>query len=150
MEYRPTFSSFAGSTLYGLSPAILAAIVIYFWGDSLRLIMWVLSGFMVLLSLFFFLQSIFVYLQKVYLDDYSISVSGPLMKISIRWEDIVSAVLRERENAMSRTDHLLVLKSAGNMLTYNTSTLSDEDDRKVLEIVGKKTNLVVQKDKPTI
>ena len=77
-------------------------------------------------------------------------VSGPLIKVSIKWEDIVSAVLRERENAMSRTDHLLVIKSTDKMLSYNTSTLSDEDDRKVIEIVGKKTNLVVQKDKPTI
>lgn len=132
MEYKPTFASFVGSSLYGFSPAILAVIVVYFWGDSLRLIIWILSGFMILLSLFFFLQSIFVYLQKVDLDDYSITVSGPLLNVSIQWEDIVSAVLRERENAMSRTDHLLVIKSASNMISYNISTLSEEDDRKVL------------------
>ncbi len=150
MVYRPTFSSFVESTLFGISPAILSLIVIYFWGDSLRLIMWILTGFMLLFSLVLFLQSVLVYSQKIQLDDNCISVTGILINNSIRWNDISSALLRERENAMSRTDHLLIIKSASQNLAYNISTLSEEDDREIIEIVKRKTNLVLQKHKGTI
>jgi hypothetical protein len=80
----------------------------------------------------------------------SIKVSGPILKVVVLWQDIVSAVLRERENLMSRTDHLLIIKSTNHMLTFNISTLSKKDESEVLESVKKKTHLVIKKDKPTI
>jgi hypothetical protein len=150
MEYRPLFASFVASFLYGLSPAILAGIVMYFLAESARLIMWIASGIMVILSLFFLIQSIFVHLQKLYLDDYLACMSNPMLRVEIRWQDVISAVLRERENLMSRIDRLLIIKSANHVLSFNTSILSKKDEQEVLRIVGYKTHLVILKDKPAI
>ncbi|MBI5222839.1 hypothetical protein HY990_00290 [Candidatus Micrarchaeota archaeon] len=150
MEYRPTFASFIGSSLYGFSPAITVATAMYFLLEPARWIMWVASGAMLILSLHLTVQTICVHLQKLYVDDYCIRVSGPMLKAVIQWKDVVSAVLRERENLMSRTDHLLIIKSVNHMLSYNTSVLSKEDEKEVLEMVTKMTRLVIQRDKPSI
>jgi hypothetical protein len=150
MEYKPTFKSFISSSLYGLSPAITAVIVMYFIADSAKLIMWVISGVMVIFSFFLFLQSFFGHLQKLFLDENHIYFSSPFRKVEMKWSDIVSAVLRERENAVSRTDHLLILNSSQDIIAFNTSTLSDKDEKDVLQMVNKKTNLVTQRDKSTI
>jgi len=150
MEYRPSLASFAGSVLYGFTPVITAGIVMYFLWDSTRWIVWVASGFMLILSLYLTVQTICVHLQKLYLDDYGIGVSGPTIEVAMRWQDVISAVLRERNNLMSRTDHLLILESVNQVLSYNTSTLTKKDESEVLELVKKKTHLIIKKDKPTI
>ena len=150
MIYKPSFASFLVSSLYGFTPAILAGVCTYFLADSTRLIMWIASGFMYVLSLFLFLQTVFVHLKKLYLDDNAIGVYGPFLRIAVRWQDVVSAVLRERENLMSRTDRLLVIKSGNHTVSYNFSTLSRKDENEVLELVKTKTHLVVKKNKSTI
>jgi len=68
----------------------------------------------------------------------------------MKWTDVLSAVLRERENVISRTDHLLIIQSSRHVIGFNTSSLSKEDEKTVLEMVGRKTPFVIQKDKPTI
>jgi predicted Na+-dependent transporter len=150
MEYKPTFTSFMSSLLYDLSPAIIAAIVMYFIADSARWIMWVASWIMVAFSLYLLLQTTFVHMRRLYLDEECFRVSSPLSTVEIRWSDVFSAVLRERENVISRTDHFLILQSSRHVIGFNTSTLSKEDEKTVLEVVSRKTPFVIQMDKPAI
>lgn len=150
MEYKPSKKSFLGSFLYGLSPMIVAGIVMYFLAESAHFMMWVLSGVMILFSLYLSLQCIFVHMEKLYLEDDGIRTLGLLAKVAMRWSEIDSAVLRERNNAMSRTDNLLILESRDQKLIFNTSTLNPEDERQVLAKVREKTKLVIFKDKPSI
>ena len=150
MVYRTSFLSFFGSLLYALVPAIVAGVVLYFLGNSARVFMQIASGLMFLFSLYLCLQTIYVYLQKLYIDDYGIAVISPLIKHGIRWQDVTSAELFERENLLSRTDHLVIIKCAGNILLFNTSTLSPRGEDEVLKTVGGKTNLVTRRHKPTI
>jgi len=150
MEYKPTFTSFVSSLLYRLSPAIVLGIIMYFTADSARLVMWVLSAITGVYCLYLLLQTTFVHLQRLYLDEERIRVSSPLSTIEMKWTDVLSAVLRERENVISRTDHLLIIQSSRHVIGFNTSSLSKEDEKTVLEMVGRKTPFVIQKDKPTI
>lgn len=73
-----------------------------------------------------------------------------MLKVAIRWQDIISRELRERKNLMSRTDRLLVIKAADHVLLFNTSTLSKKDEDDVLKTVAGKGPLLIKKDKPTI
>lgn len=148
--YKPTFTSFIGSFLYDISPAMTAAVITYFLSDSIHWTMWIASGLMIILSLYLITQSIFVHFRRLYLDDNFIGVSGPMLKVAIRWQDIISRELRERKNLMSRTDRLLVIKAADHVLLFNTSTLSKKDEDDVLKTVAGKGPLLIKKDKPTI
>lgn len=153
MEFRPSLKSFFGSLLWSFSPIIVAGIVTYFMYESVTWKWFLLAsgGLMALLSLFLVTQSIYVHLNKIYLDDYCIRTSGPLCTIELRWQSIASASLRERVNAASRTDHLLILQDHnGRILSFNTSTLSPTEEGIVLRRVGEKTNLRVQRDSPSL
>lgn len=153
MEFKPSPRSFFGSLLLDFSPVIVAIIVTYFMYDSVawKWLLWVADGFMALLSLFFLQQSIYVHLKKIYLDDHCIRTSSPLCVIELNWLNVTSAILRERINAMSRTDRLLMLQSNdGRILIYNTSTLNPEDEEIVLQKVREKTNLIVHRDSPSM
>jgi len=153
MEFKPHAKSFFSSLVWALSPVITASIVTYFIYDSAawKWLLWVADGFMALLSLFLLQQNIYVHLQKIYLDDYCIKVSSPLCTTELKWQDIVDALLRERINAMSGTDHLLILRSyGGHMLLFNTSTLDLKDEEIVLKKVREKTDLKVQRDSPSL
>ena len=113
--------------------------------------LFIADSFMVLLSFFLLLQTIFVHLQTLYFDEYCIKTVSPLGIIELKWQDISDALLRERVNAISRTDHLLILKTYdGQMLTFNTSTLSPEDENFVLGKIARMVNLKVHRDAPSI
>lgn len=150
MDFKPSFASFIRSVLYSLSPAITAAIMMYFLADSARFIVKILSGLMFLFSLYLLIQDFFVHLQRLYLDETRIRSKSLLTSITINWPDVVHAELRERENAISGTDHLLIIKSGYHQLVFNTSTLSKEHEKKVIEIVKQKCSLVIINDKPAI
>jgi len=153
MKFNPSRKSFLGSLLWALSPVLVASIVTYFMYESItwKWVLWIANGFMVLLSLYLFTQSIFVHLQTLYLDDSCIRTSSLLCTIELKWQDINNALLRERVNTMSRTDHLLMLQSYdGHMLFFNTSTLSPKDEETVLEKVREKTTLPVHRDSPSL
>lgn len=153
MEFKPSLKSFLSSLLWDFSPIIVAGMVTYFMYDSVawKWLLLAADGFMALLSLFLSVQNVYVHLQKIYLDNYYIRTLSPFYTIELRWPDIVSALLRERVNAMSRTDHLLVLQGRnGRMLTFNTSILNPEDEEIVLKKVREKTDLKVQRDGPSL
>lgn len=153
MEFKPCTKSFLNSLLLSLLPVTVAGIGTYFMYDSVtwKWLLWVADGFMGLLSLYLLMQSIHVHLQTLYLDDYCIRTSNPLCTIELEWQYIVNALLRERVNAISGTDHLLILQSHnGHMLLFNTSTLNPKDEDIVLQKVREKTNLKAQRDSPSI
>lgn len=150
MEYRTSFRSFLGSLVYDLSPAAIAALVMYFVGGSAPYLLWVASGLMLLFSLLLVLQSLVVFRNRLYLDEVGIAVAGLLSRRAMRWSEVTGATLRERKNAVSRTDRLLVLESRDRMLSYVTSTLSPPEEEAVLAEVGRRTRVVVYQDKPTI
>jgi len=69
----------------------------------------------------------------------------------MRWQDIINALLRERVNVISGTDHLLILQSYdGHLLLFNTSTLDPENEEIVLRKVKEKTDLKIKRDSPSI
>lgn len=150
MEYRPSLASFLGSLLYRLSPAATAGLVLYLSGPAARTLIWVLSALMGLFAVFLGLQTVLVHLNRLFIDETGVQVRGPLSDIRSRWEDIHHATLRERENAVSRTDHLLILMGPKIYLNYPTSILSPQDEASVLEEVRKRKKLVVLQDRPTV
>lgn len=150
MKFRPTQKSFLASLVWALLPVILASIVTYFMYESAHWFLWVADGFLALLSFFLLIQSISVHRQAIYLDDYCIRTSSLLSTTEMKWCDIIKKMLRERANAMSRTDRLLILESSNDILMFNISTLSPEDEEKVLAMVRKKIDLEVHKDSPSI
>jgi len=153
MEFRPSKKSFFVSLLWALSPLIVAGIVTYFMYESIawKWLLWIANGVTVLFSLYLLVQSIYVHLETLYLDNYCIRTSSPLVTIELKWEDIVNALLLERINAISRTDHLLILQSYDDrVLLFNTSTLDPKDEEIVIRKVKEKTNLEIQRDSPSI
>jgi len=150
MELRPTFSSFVSSSLYRLSGLVVAAIFIFFTYEEATAFDWFLDVAMALFSLWCFLPCLPVHLQKLQLDEYGIRLSGLFGVTAIPWESTTSATLRERANAVSRTDRLLIVRGPDGTIVFPTSTLREGDEKCALEIVRRHVNLVVQRDKATI
>lgn len=151
MLYKPSFKSLAASVLFALWPVGTAALITYFfWNPNRKVLLFALGGFQVLLSGFLLLQAVLVHCNKLWLDDGGVRVAGPLAATQMAWTEIASAILRERANAVSRTDRMLVLRSRRDQLIFNTSTLSPEDEEAALQIIRARTILVVQRDKPSI
>src|ERR1044071_3424592 len=148
--YKPSLDSFCGSFFFGLTPALTAGLALYFVHESAGWLFWIPTGLMFLLSLFLSVQCVVVYLNRLQLDEERIRATGPLHSVEIRWSQVTGAVLRERVNPMTRTDHMLVIKSRGATLVFNTSTLSLADEAEVLRRVRDKINVTVQRDRPAI
>jgi hypothetical protein len=150
MEFRASFISFMRSAFYSLLPTITSGTLIFFLPHPIPLLAKIAFIISLIISVFLFPQSIFVHLQKLYLDEENICVSNIFRATNIRWVNVYSAVLRERENVISRTDRLLILNSPRRNILFQTSILSTKDEELVLEMVRKKTKLVIKKDKKMI
>ena len=150
MVYRPSLKSLLASLLLALWPLASAATLIYFLGDGKSRVLWVGGGVMALFSLVLLVQAVFVHCQKIWIDERAIRVTGPRVDTRIAWSEIVNATIRERVNAISRTDRLLTIHSQNRKLVFNTSTLSSPDEEEVLGQIRSRTRLFVQRDKPTI
>jgi hypothetical protein len=127
-----------------------AATAIYFFGDSGSRVLWIGGGIMAFFSLVLLVQAVFVHRQKIWIDERAIRVTGPTFDTRIEWSEIVNATIRERVNAISRTDRLLRIHSQDQQLIFNTSTLSSPDEEQLLDQIRCRTRLFVQRDKPTI
>lgn len=151
MYYKPSIKSLFGSLVWDFSIAFMAAIITFFgYKAHPRIIVAldIIAGLVVLVML---LQTINVYCTKIYIDDHCIMTSSPLCTTRIQWGEVTGTLLRERKNAMSRTDHLLILKSRdGNIILYNTSTLSPQDEEAVLAKVRSMVRLDVKEDRPAM
>lgn len=151
MLYKPSFESIVRSTMFALWPVGTAALVTYFfWNPDRKVLLLTLAGLQVLLSGFLLLQAVLVHCNKLWLDERGIRVAGPIIATQMAWAEIASALLRERVNAVSRTDRMLVLRSKSNQLIFNTSVLNPRDEEAVLQAIRARTNLVVQRDRPSI
>ncbi len=152
--YKPKTSSLLASFVYDLSPAIIALIGYRFahTGASARGLGWLLvvaTVGMCLLSFYLFIQTIAVHLRRVTIDEESISVTGLLGTTTVGFSSTVKAVLRERVNPVSRTDHLILIQSrTGELLTFNSSTLSRDDEDDFLNELRKCVHLEVVRDRP--
>jgi hypothetical protein len=150
MVYKPSLKSFATSLVYDISPAGSVALVTYFVGNTAGLVFTILSGAMVLFSVVLVLNSVAVHLRKLYVNERGIAVRGMLSETAIPWASINRAVLRERKNAITRTDRLLIIESSYDLLSYVISTLSPDEEEKVLAVVRGKTQVVVYHDPQAI
>jgi hypothetical protein len=150
MKFKPTWSSFFGSVAFALSPAATAGVVTFFLWENTRTPVLIAGALMIIFSLLLLLQAILVHLKCVYVDEQFIAVAGPLIRTQIRWSEVMEGVLKERHNAMTRTDRLLILRGPSCLVTYNTSTLSQRDERRLLEFVRSKCPMVVEQSKPSI
>jgi hypothetical protein len=150
-RFRPSLKSLIGSLAYAASPAVVVGMVYYLKGPHLGIVIWIASVLMLLLAFVLCLQAILVHLVRLEISPSGIRVAGGLSRVQwLRWEGISEATLRERRNPVSRTDHLLILKSAGVMLSYPLSVLSHSDESVVLDELRRRTKLVVIQDRPAI
>jgi hypothetical protein len=150
MVYEPSLKSLLASLLLALWPLASAVTLIYFFGDSKSPMLWICGCISVLFSLVLLVQAVFVHRQKIWIDERAIRVKGLLADTRIAWSEIVNATIRERVNAISRTDRLLMIHSQDRQLSFSTSTLSPPDEEELLSQIRSRTRLFVQRDKPTI
>jgi hypothetical protein len=150
MRLKPTWRSFFASAAISLSPVAIATVVVYFTWEIARTPMLVASVLMAIVSLYLLVQDVLVHRTWAYADEEIFAVIGPLGGSRIRWSDVVETILKERQNLMTRTDHLLILRGPGGVVSYNTSTLSERDERLLLELVRSKGPLIVEQSKPCI
>ena len=154
--YKPNTSSLFGSFLWDFSPAIIAIIGYRFAhaGATAKGLGWLLvvgTVAMCLFSFFLLIQTIAVHLRRVTIEEESISVTGPLGTTTVGFSSIVKAVLRERVNPVSRTDHLILIESRnGALLTFNSSTLSRDDEDDFLTELRRHVDLQIVRDKPAL
>src|SRR5436190_24371911 len=105
MEYRPTLQSFLSSLVIALSPAATAGVVVYLRWPATGRFELALAGLGVLISLSLVVQSVVVHLTRLHVTDEAIWLTGPLTgHASLRWSCVRQATLRERKNAVTRTD----------------------------------------------
>ena len=150
-QFRPSFKSLIGSLAYSASPAAVVGMVYYLKGSHQGVVIGTASVVMLLLAFVLCLQSIVVHLVRLEINPTGIRVVGGLSQAQwLRWERISEATLRERRNPASRTDHLLILKSAGVTLSYPLSVLSQSDELAVLDELHRRTRLAVIQDWPAI
>jgi hypothetical protein len=150
-KFRPSFGSLLGSLAYAASPAIVVGVVHYLKGPNLGVLIWIASALMLIFAFVLCLQAVFVHLVRLEISPSGIRVAGGLSGVQwLRWEEIVEATLRERRNPVSRTDHLLILKSQRAMLNYPLSVLSQSDETAVLDELRRRTRLVVIQDRAAI
>ena len=150
MVYRPTFASFLGSVAYVSVLPLTALVFLYFRHWSVHWLIWAASGIGLLMWAFFVLQCIVVHLCVLYLDEEGAAIIGPGIRSAMRWREVDEPVLRERPNRLSRTDRAVVLAAGGRRLVYNLSTLSRSDEEGALAWIRAHTNLVTQRDTPSI
>jgi hypothetical protein len=150
MVYKPSIKSFVNGLPYDLSPLGSAALVMYFVGSSAGFLFKVLSGGMVLFSVLLVLNSLMVHLKRLYVNEIGIGIRSFGARTAIPWTDISSVVLRERQNAITRTDRLLIIESPQIAFGYVISTLSPNQEEEVLAAVRAKTQVVVYQDQQAI
>ena len=148
MRYRPSMASFLGSSLYRLSPAMVAGLMIYLAGHRFNVAMWIATAIMFAFALWLFAETITVHTISIDADDEGVRLSSRGRVMALRWRDISSAILRERPNPITRTDRLLILKSGDRQLPLNISTLRPEDEAALLDLARRKTHVIVHEDVP--
>lgn len=150
-RYHPSLGSFLGSIAYGASPAATAGVVLYLRGPESGNLLWIASLLMGLFALVLCLQAVFVHLNRLEMNERGIGVADPLTGSRwMRWEDVVDATLRERRNPVSRTDHLLILRSRSTMINYPLSILSRGAEEHVLAELRARTKLITIQDRPAV
>jgi len=150
-QFRTSFKSFLGSLAYSVSPAVVVGVVRYLKGPQLGVLIWIISALMLVYVFTLCLRDVLVHLVRLEINLTCIRVIGPFSQERLlRWEDISEATLRERRNAVSRTDHLLILKSRCTTLNYPLSVLSRPAESAVLDELRRRTRLLVIQDRPAI
>lgn len=155
-SYRPSISSLFFSFLWGISPAVVALVgyLIAHEEASDKGLIWflvVVSVAMCFWSVLLIIQTIAVHMRRVTIDEKSITVAGPLGTTTIAFSSVAEAILRERVNPISRTDHLIMIRShSGGFLVYNPSALSRSDEESFLSLLRRHVDLKVISDKPAL
>lgn len=149
-RFRPSLASFLGAAAYSLIPAATAGLGTYLLWEKRSTGLLVAGGLMAALSLFLLLQDVVVHLIQVEVDEGAISLIGPFGRSRMRWSEVEGAVLKERENAITRTDHLLILRSRTARIAFNASTLSEANEARFFDFMRQRINLVVERSKPSI
>lgn len=149
--FKPTFRSFILSLLYRITPAFSAVIVTYFLYDKAKVFIIIVDVITGLFCLYMTLQTIMVHIQKITLLEEGILFSSFGRPFGFRWSDIEKADIRERRNILSGTDRLVILYTKkGDKIPINTSTLSKNNEKKVLSEIRKRIPTSTFFDKGTV
>lgn len=148
--FQPARSAALRSLVIAVSPALVAAIMVALVGPHMRLFGWAASVVSAIVTVYLVIQTASVFASRIVVDERGIAMIGPLGRTAIAWAEVGQAVLRERVNALTRTDHMLVLTGGRNKLICHPSTLSRQDEDRLLTHVRSHVTLIVQRDKPSI
>jgi hypothetical protein len=148
--FQPSWSAFLASMLLAFSPTIVAGLVLVLASSAMSWFGWVASGLMGLSTIYLVLQTLYVFTFRIYVDHRGLIVVGRLGRNGIEWHEVCQAVLRERVNAVSRTDHMLVLTGSDKNVVCHPSVLSPADEEQLLAFVREHVTVVVQRDRPTV
>jgi len=148
--FRPSRAAFFRSLLFAGSPAGLATITVLLAGQQMNWFGWVASGSMGVLTLYLGVQTVFVFSTRIAVDAKGLAILPPFGAIGIPWTHVERAVLRERVNALTSTDRMLVLTGAGKQVICHPSVLSPDDQERLLTLVRSQVEVIVQRDKPSI
>lgn len=149
--YKPTLRSFVSSLVWDFSLVAVATVATYFQHDRLGILIWIADGIVGLLFLFMLVSTLNVHLQSITVDERGLRRQGPIAETSIEWRSVVSARMLERRNFISGADRLLIVQSAhGDILTFNTSTLSTADEAQLLSEVRRRVPLQQVFDKAVL
>ena len=138
--------------VYGwcLWPLIVGGIATYFFYDNL---LWVIicgDVFLGLLSLYILVSTVIAMLTQVYIDNLMIAKRSIIGNQAIHWDDVNDAFLYTRENGYSRADTMLILKGNEQLLTFNPSAFSPEDEKSIISFVRSKVDLLNKTGIPSI
>lgn len=150
LRFRPTFVSFLSAAAYSSTPAATAGLCTFLLWEKRGIGLLVAGALMATLSLVLLLLDAMIHLVQVKVDEVAISLAGPFGRKCLPWAKVQSAVLKERENTISRTDRLLVLRGASQRVEFNVSTLSVTDEARLLDFVRQKVPLMVEASKPSV
>ncbi len=148
----PTKAKLLSSLALACLPSGTVLLVLWLTKWHVHWLLWMANAIILVLAMGMLLTTLVVFRIYLYIDEDKAAYFSPIAKDSVwlSWEQVREAVLRERKNFISGTDHLLLLYGPGDLVMYNTSNLSPKDEKYALDLVRSKVDLRIQTYSPSI
>lgn len=149
--YKPTPAFLMMQIPFSLSPAVLGVAIALLLQERTGWWIWIPGSAGVLLALNSLISDVVVYSSRIILLDEGILTRRLGTTSAIPWPAVMSVALRERKNAVTRTDHLLLFKlTNGGHQSFCASTLPPEEEQDLLARIRERFPVSVFQDKPTL
>jgi hypothetical protein len=151
--FHPTLRSFVVSTIYDMPILLVSALGTYFFANSSnKTVFIIMNACAILFFLYSFSTTIVAHSLKIAIGNEGIAIAGPTCRpFGLRWDDMETAVVRERHNFISGKDVLLIINPhSPRKLSYAISVLSKINQDKILYSVRQTVPIRIIHDKPTI